>query len=154
MADPARSREVLRSLGYIAPGPHADTSQGVGADPKDKFPELLRYENALTRMEERRYDSAIAILRSILTTDAGNLLARRDLGIALIEKHQYSSAIAELRQVAGRAGDDYLTRYELGIAEEDAGRYTDAADQFEAACRISPATQCKEARERVRQKAP
>jgi choline-sulfatase len=152
-ADPGRSREVLRSLGYLAPGPRAGASQTPAADPKDKFPELLRYEDALVRMEERRYDSAIAIFRSILATDPGNLLVRRDLGVALIEKHAYANAIEELRHVAGSAGDDYLTRYELGIAEEAAGRYRDAADQFETACRISSATQCREALERVRQKA-
>jgi choline-sulfatase len=152
-ADPGRSTEVLRSLGYIAPGPHAGASAGSAADPKDKLPELLRYEDALTRMEERRYDSAIAILRSILVTDPHNLLARRDLGVALIEKHEYANAIVELKQVAGSAGDDYVTRYELGIAEEDAGRYKDAADQFETACRIAPgAAQCKDSLDRVRQK--
>jgi len=151
-ADPGRSQEVLRSLGYLAPGPQS-ASHAPAADPKDKLPELLRYEDALTRMQERRYDAAISILRSILVSDPRNLLVRRDLGVALIEKHQYSTAIAELRQVAGSAGDDYVTRYELGIAEEDAGQLTEAAGQFETACRIAPgAAQCKDSLARVRRK--
>ena len=144
--DPGRSQEVLRSLGYIAAGPRGGASHAPAADPKDKLPQLLRYEDALTRMEERRYDSAIAILQSILATDPRNLLVRRDLGCRLHrEAPVRGNAIAELRQVAGSAGDDYVTRYELGIAEEDAGRYTEAAGQFETACRIAPgAAQCKE----------
>ncbi len=153
--DPGRSQEVLRSLGYLAPGPHAATANVEHADPKDRLPELLRYEDALNRMAEKRYDSAIAILRSILASDVHNLLARRDLGVALIEKREYGGAIAELSRVAGSAGDDYVTRYELGIAEEGAGQYREAVSQFEIACRIAPAAaQCRESLERVRRKTP
>ena len=145
--------EALRSLGYLAPGPHAASPKTPPADPKDKFPELLRYEEAINRMEEKRYDSAITILRSILAADPGNLLARRDLGVALIEKRDYPAAIAQLRQVTGIAGDDYVTRYELGIAEENTGHIPEAAAQFEAACRLAPgAAQCQEALVRVRGK--
>jgi hypothetical protein len=152
-SDPKRSQEVLRSLGYIAPGPHSSSSASPPADPKDRLPELLRYEDALNRMEEKRYDAAVAILRSILAADPRNLLARRDLGVALIEKQDYAGAIAELHQVAGSAGDDYVTRYELGIAEEGASHFSEAATQFETACRIAPgAAQCKESLERVREK--
>jgi arylsulfatase A-like enzyme len=151
--DPQRSKEVLRSLGYIAPGPRGTGSSAPPADPKDRLPVLLRYEGALIRMEERRYDSAIAIFRSILTTDPHNLLARRDMGVALIEIKDFAHAIAELRQVAGSAGDDYVTRYELGIAEEGAGDDREALGQFETACRIAPgAAQCQEALDRVRKK--
>ncbi len=148
--DPQTSKEVLRSLGYLAPGPH-DASNLPPADPKDKLDELLRYEDALNRMEEKRYDSAIALLRAILAGDPRNLLARRDLGVALIEKKDFAAAATELRQVAGRAGDDYVTRYELGIAEEGLKHYREALGQYETACRIAPAAaQCQEALERVR----
>jgi arylsulfatase A-like enzyme len=151
-SDPSRSGEVLRSLGYLAPGPQASTP-AAAADPKDRLPELLRYEDALTAIGQKRYDSAIAILRSILAADPRNLLVRRDLGVALIEKKQFAEAITELRQVAALAVEDYVTRYELGVAREGAGEYREAADQFEAACRIAPAAaQCREALARVRQK--
>jgi len=151
--DPQRSQEVLRSLGYIAPGPQGAAGAAPPADPKDRLSELLRYEDALNRMVEKRYDAAIAILRSILVTDPRNLLARRDLGVTLIEKQEYAAALAELRQVAGSAGDDYVTRYELGIAEEGAEHYPEAVSQFEAACRIAPgAAQCRDSLDRVRQK--
>jgi hypothetical protein len=149
--DPNRNA-VLKSLGYLAPGPHA-AAPLKPADPKDKLPELLRYEDALNLMEDRRYDQAIAILKKILTTDETNLLARRDLGVALIEKHGYEQALQELQRVAGAASDDYVTRYELGVAQEGLGHLPEALSQFEFACRIAPAAaQCKDAVARIREK--
>ncbi len=150
--DPQTNKAVLESLGYLAPGPHAAVSQKP-ADPKDKLPELLRYEDALNLMEDKRYDQAIAILRKIVATDETNLLARRDLGVALIEKHSYEPALQELRRVAGAASDDYVTRYELGVAQEGLGHLPQALNQFQFACRIAPAAaQCKDAVARVQEK--
>jgi len=150
--DPERKKEVLQSLGYLAPGPRAVPS-GAAADPKDKLPELLRYEESLSLMAAGRHDSAIASLRAILAGDPANLLARRDLGVALIEKKAYGMAIAELQRVAGAAPDDYVTRYELGFASEQVNRLQEARDQYEAACKLAPeAGQSKEALARVRGK--
>jgi hypothetical protein len=149
--DPNRNA-ILKSLGYLAPGPRA-AEPPKPADPKDKLPELLRYEDALNLMEDKRYDAAIAILKKILITDETNLLARRDLGVALLEKHAYEQALRELQRVAGASSDDYVTRYELGVAQEGLGHLPEALNQFEFACRIAPAaTQCKDATARVREK--
>ena len=149
--DPNRDA-VLKSLGYLAPGPQS-ISRTKPADPKDKLPELLRYEDALNLMEDKRYDQAIAILQKILATDETNLLARRDLGVALIEKHSYEQALQQLQRVAAASSDDYVTRYELGIAQESLGHLPEALNQFEFACRIAPAAaQCKDAAARVREK--
>lgn len=147
---PARIEDsaALRSLGYLAPGPRAAT-QAPPADPKDKLPELLRYEESLNRMAARQYPAAIALLRAILTADPSNLLARRDLGVSLIEMHDYPGAIAQLREVVAAAADDYVTRYELGVAQEGAAHRQEAISQYEAACRISPAAQCREALARL-----
>jgi choline-sulfatase len=150
--DPQRKKEVLESLGYLAPGPRT-LSKTSGADPKDRLPLLLRYEEALNLLAAKRYDAAISALQSILVIDAGNLLARRDLGVAWIEHKDFGKAIPELQQVAVSAPDDYVTRYELGIANEETGRLRQAADQFEVAARLAPgAAQAKEAVERVRRK--
>jgi choline-sulfatase len=149
--DPERSA-VLKSLGYLAPGPRSN-GKTKPADPKDKLPELLRYEDALNLMEDKRYDQAISILRKILASDETNLLARRDLGVALIEKHNYEQALRELQRVAAASGDDYVTRYELGVAQEGLGHFPEALSQFEFACRIAPAAaQCKEAVQRVKER--
>ncbi len=149
--DPQRNQEVLESLGYLAPGPHSASSRGPAADPKDRLPELLRYEDALSLLEARRYDRAVSVFHEILKTDPHNLLARRDLGVTLIESKSFEAARAELRQVAVAAPDDYVTRYELGIADESLGLYREAMDQFQAACQVAPeADQCRAAIERVK----
>lgn len=142
-ADPSR-KAVLESLGYLAPGPRSGGGKGV-ADPKDKLPELIAYEEALDLMAARRYPQAATKLRAILAGDPGNLLARRDLGAALVENRDYSEAVGELRRVAAAAPDDFVTRFELGLAYEHAGRAAEARSEFEAACRIAPgAAQCRE----------
>lgn len=150
--DPQRNKEVLESLGYLAPGPHASI-KGREADPKDRLPELLQYEDALNLMEDKRYDAAIALLRKIVAADEGNLLARRDMGVALIEKRDFEGALRELLRVVGASSDDYVTRYELGLAQEGLGHLPEALGQFEFACRIAPAAeQCRQSADRVREK--
>ncbi len=145
--DPARRKEVLESLGYLAPGP---AGVGSGADPKDRLPDLIRYEEALDKMAERRYDLAIASLRTILARDPGNLLVRRDLGAALVESRKFAEAAAELQRVASASPGDYITRYELGLAYEGLSKFPEAKDQFDAACKLAPAAaQCLSAAERV-----
>jgi tetratricopeptide (TPR) repeat protein len=147
--DPVRERKALQSLGYLAPGPRATSGAGR-ADPKDKLPELLRYEDALSLMQAGRYGEAVQKFRSILASDPGNLLAHRDLGVALIEMHRYAEALGELQKVAASSVEDYITRYEMGIAQEALGHLAEAKSQFEAACRLAPrATQCSQALERL-----
>jgi choline-sulfatase len=150
--DPQRRQEVLKSLGYLAPGPRGQ-SKTPPADPKDRLPLLLRYEDAVNLIAARRYDAAITTLRAILATDPGNLLARRDLGVALAEKGDYAKALTELQQVAAAAPDDYVTRFQLGLACERTGRLTEAIDQFEIATRLAPeALPAKQALQRIRAK--
>jgi choline-sulfatase len=144
-------KAALASLGYIAPGPVS--SQTAGADLKDRLPELLRYEEALTLLSERRLAAAISAFRAILKSDPHNLLARRDLGVVLIEQKDYTRAAEELRQVAGASPNDYVTRYELGVAQESLGRMHEALAEFEIACSLAPgAAQCSDALARVRTK--
>jgi choline-sulfatase len=150
--DPVRNKEVLQSLGYLAPGPHS-TAKPPPADPKDRLPELLRYEEALDLLAAGRYDRAIAVFRGILAADPRNLLARRDLAVTLIESRNFQAARTELQQVAVAAPDDYVTRYELGIAHESLGLFREALNQFQTACRLAPeADQCRQAIERVKPK--
>ncbi|MDP9170772.1 MAG: sulfatase-like hydrolase/transferase [Acidobacteriota bacterium] len=143
-------KDVLESLGYLAPGPRSELKTPA-ADPKDRLPELLRYEDALTLLQQKRVPAAVAILRGILVSDPRNLLARRDLGVALIEQKKFTEALVELRQVAGASEGDYVTLFELGVANELLGKLPQALAAFEAACRLAPgAVQCKDAVARVR----
>ncbi len=102
-------------------------------------------------LQQKRVPAAVAILRGILVSDPRNLLARRDLGVALIEQKKFTEALVELRQVAGASEGDYVTLFELGVANELLGKLPQALAAFEAACRLAPgAVQCKDAVARVR----
>ena len=144
--------EALKSLGYIGPGPKPKATAAL-ADPKDRLPILIQYDEALSLMAAQRTPAAVAIFRKILTADPGNLLARRDLGVALIQLHQYPQAITELRTVVAAAPDDYVTRYELATALEASQKLPEALDQFRAACQTAPGSgQCEAALKRVQTK--
>lgn len=144
--------EALKSLGYIGPGPKPKAATAL-ADPKDRLPLLIQYDEALSLMASGRTPAAVAVFRKILAADPGNLLARRDIGVALIELHQFPQAVAELRTVVAAAPDDYVTRYELGLALEETQKLPEALDQFRAACQTAPgASQCETALKRVQSK--
>jgi predicted Zn-dependent protease len=136
--------EALKSLGYIGPGPRSGAA--ATADPKDRLPLLLRYEEALDYPAARR----VAAFRRILAVDPGNLLVRRDLGVALVEVKQYEKAVVELRSVAAASPEDYVTRYTLGTALEALQKPREAADQYRVACEAAPGSlQCRTALQRV-----
>ncbi len=151
--DPERERKALQSLGYLAPGTTRTIGSWARGSEAIKLPELLRYEDALTLMQAGRYGEAVQKFRAILAGDPGaNLLARRDLGVALIETHRYAEALAELQNVAASSVEDYITRYEMGVAQESLGHLAEAKSQFEVACRLAPhAAQCSQALERLNQ---
>lgn len=152
-AAPATNRQdALKSLGYIGPGPKPKAAPPL-ADPKDRLPILIQYDEALSLMAARRTQAAIGVFRKILIADPGNLLARRDLGVALVELRQFPQAITELRTVVAAAPDDYVTRYELGTALEETQKLPEALDQFRAACQAAPGSgQCQTTLKRVQSK--
>lgn len=148
----ARERALLGSLGYVAPGPRT-ASSGSRADPKDKMAEFRAYEDAQVLLYERRTTEAIAVLRKIVAGDAGNILARRDLGGAYLELKQYARAREVLAQVLLAAPDDYVTQYQLGLACEHLGQLRQAIEHLEAACKIAPdSVPCQSELESVRKR--
>lgn len=134
---PDRNKQVLESLGYLAPGPRS-SAHTSGADPKDKLSELLNYEDAVTLLGKGQTAAAIRGFRSIVAADPNNLLARRDLGVALIEHKQFAQALPELRKVQSASPGDYITLYELGIADEALGNTRQALADYQAAASLAP----------------
>ncbi len=137
-----RTRALLGSLGYLSVGPGAKLASS-GPDPKDRLPEYLLYEKALTALADRRMAEAIAILHEILLLDPHNTLARRDLGECYTEQRVYSKARSCFRQVLTAEPDDYTAHLELGIVDEHLGLLEEALEHVRAACRIYPdSAQC------------
>lgn len=127
---------ALKSLGYLAPG--ARSNEISGADPKDRLPEYQLYERAQDDMLSGRTAAAITILRRILAQDAGNTLARRDLGIAYNSQQKYAPARANLEKAAIAAPSDFVVQFELGVADEHLGSLDAALEHLRAACRLAP----------------
>ena len=147
-AEPAQvspaTRTLLRSLGYLAAGPHA-ANTNAGPDPKDKLPEFQLYERAQLSLSYQRLDEAIALLTRLLAQDPKNLLARRDLGGAYLDRKLYSQARTNLEQVLAAAPDDYVAHYELAITDKNLGLAKDARTHLETACKLAPdAAQCRQ----------
>ena len=148
-----RTRALLGSLGYLAPGPRAKI-EGTAPDPKDRIHEFQLYEKATVYVYERRVSMAIATFQQILAADPKNVLARRDLGDCYLEQRSYTRARRELSQVLAAAPDDYMTQFELGVAEEHLGLWKEARDHFQSACRAAPESdQCRRELENVERKA-
>jgi choline-sulfatase len=140
---PQGTRALLGSLGYLSVGPGARLASS-GPDPKDRLPEYLLYEKALTAVADRRMAEAIAILHEILVRDSHNTLARRDLGECYTEQRVYSKARVCFRQVLAAEPNDYTAHLELGIVDEHLGLLDEALEHVQAACKIYPdSAQCQ-----------
>lgn len=136
------TRALLGSLGYLSVGPGTHLASS-GPDPKDRLPEYLLYEKALTAVADRRIAEAIAVLHEILARDPHNTLARRDLGECYTEQRVYSKARSCFRQVLAAEPNDYTAHLELGIVDEHLGLLKEALENVRAACRIYPdSAQC------------
>lgn len=143
-----RNREMLTSLGYLAPGPKSAASR---ADPKDRLPEFHLYEKVQVALAEHRPKEAADLLERLVRKDPGNTLARRDLGDAYMTLHNYTAARDCFQKVLGSAPTDYVSNYELGLAEEHLGQLAQALDHIQTACRIAPeAAQCQRKLEQLK----
>jgi predicted Zn-dependent protease len=120
----------------VSPGPKSSTPSL--ADPKDRLPEFLQYEDAEIALYKGRLTEAAATLRKILAEDPGNMLARRDLGGVYLEQKLWTRARAELEKVAAQAPDDYVTQYQLSLALEELHLPDRAAAHKKLACQIAP----------------
>lgn len=130
----SRTREVLKSLGYLAGGRQPARKQP--ADPKDKLPEAEAYENGLAFLYSARYEKAIATFQRIVTRDAGNLPALCALGESYLRQGDGTRALA-LWQRALEKDPDYQP------AADSIGEYWLARKDYEKACRFVPAApQC------------
>jgi tetratricopeptide (TPR) repeat protein len=128
---------VLKSLGYLAPGPRAALTAD-GPDPKDRLTEYGLYEQAQHEVMSGRHANAVRILRQLLDRDPGNTLARRDLGIAYNAQGSYAEARTSLQQVLAVAPSDFVSHFELGMADEHLGLFPEALEQLGIACRMAP----------------
>lgn len=144
------TRALLSSLGYLAGGPKTG-ARNAGPDPKDKLAEFQLYERVELALSNQRRAEAVVLLSRLLADDAGNLLARRDLGSVCLDQKLYAKAQQCFKQVLAASPNDYVAHFGLGIADRNLGLIREARQQLEAACRIAPgAAQCKAELEKMK----
>jgi arylsulfatase A-like enzyme len=137
-----QTEKLLASLGYLASGPRG-TPTISGPDPKDRLAEFRLYESAIALVADRHLKEAVVLLQRVLSEDAGNTLARRDLAACYLDLHDYGKARANFQQVVAEAPGDYPSQFGLGIAAKHLGLIDEARAHLLTACRLAPrASQC------------
>ncbi len=84
------------------------------------------YKLGREALDKEDYEKALAELRLAVKENPANVIAVRDLGIALVETQSYKSAALILEKALQRLPQDGLTRLYLGMAYEKTGRLDDA----------------------------
>jgi len=115
--------ERLRALGYVAssaPPASADTAprpeSGIGA--WDQF------EDALSALNERRADAALAALTKLAATNPDAEVFQSTYARALLENGQSARALDAYRRAAKRWPTDALLLHDLAVAARDAAGRT------------------------------
>ena len=127
---PARTREVLGSLGYTAGGRQSAGKQP--ADPKDRVAESEAYESGLALLYSSQYQKAIRAFSRIVAEDARNLPSLCALGEAYLRSGNATRAL-EMWQQALEKDPHYQP------AADSLGEYWLGQKNFEKGCRFVPA---------------
>jgi tetratricopeptide (TPR) repeat protein len=91
------------------------------------------------RLQQRRYDEAIAIYREVIGLDANNPAAYTNLGIALVGLDREGDAVPVFTKAVELEPDDPALRRNLGNALAAVGRLDEAFEQYTRALSLSPA---------------
>lgn len=131
---PADVAERLRSLGYLTGGAIARPSL---RDPKELAATAVRIESAIA-IERADPARAIAEFQAALRDDAGNMLVRQQLAVALTAAGRFDEAVAELRQLMTSGDDSEETLVLLGDTLRLAGKADQAIRVLEQAAARDP----------------
>lgn len=125
--------EKLTALGYVGATRSAAAGSAGGIDPKDRVATANALHNAITSIENGRYDRATPLLERVVATDPQIYLAQFQLGVARARQRSYAKAIEPLRKAIELLPDSGMAHYELGVALYETGDWKTAASHFEIA---------------------
>jgi choline-sulfatase len=152
---PALSPEALaelESLGYLAASPRggagdAGARHGVplppgggnaAPDPKDRFAEFERYQNAFVALTEGHAAAALPVFQSIVSQDPQNTLARFHLGECLLQRKKPVDALREWGTVL-KLDPQYAPAAEsIGEYWMTQGDYDKARRRFQQVLALTP----------------
>ncbi len=142
-ADPALTSsemQKLASLGYVGleksgAGVSASTQ---GTDPKDVIAAATKTLAALIDLEDGKPDTAVPVLRQVLSAQPNMYLAQYGLGAALLQEQHYAEAIAPLHKAIELQPDSPWAHYAMGLSLMKTGDFKSSAVHFEIASRLLP----------------
>ena len=144
-APPALSPETiaeLESLGYLAAQPRrisGGTDSDLAApDPKDRFAEFTRYQNAFVALTEGHASAALPAFQSIVSQDPQNTLAQFHLGECYLQLKKPQDALREWDTVL-KLDPDYAPAAEsIGEYWLAQGNYDKARRRFQQVLALTP----------------
>ncbi|MDE0110400.1 MAG: tetratricopeptide repeat protein [Bryobacterales bacterium] len=102
---------------------------------------LLHFNRGVALVDEKRYEEAIAALRSGLALDATHAEARLTLAKVLVTSHQYEPALAEIdryAELAGTVAQSFDELYVRGLALRHLNRLDESEAALRAALAVDP----------------
>jgi tetratricopeptide (TPR) repeat protein len=96
------------------------------------------YSRGQKALEQERYGDAIRELKQAIAENPKDILAIRDLGIAVYSKGNLNLSLRLLNIARMRVPEDPVTSYYIGRIYEDSGDYAKAIDMYKNYINLSP----------------
>jgi choline-sulfatase len=126
--------QKLASLGYVGLQKSAGAGAALtGTDPKDKIAIANKVLVSTLAVERGKAGSAVSVLQSIASTDAGLYLAQYSLGEDLAQKGQFADAVKYLHKAIELQPDSAWAHFWIGFSLVKTGDFKTAVVHLEIA---------------------
>jgi choline-sulfatase len=129
----SRTREMLRSLGYLSSSDAPPQPDGSPVDPKDNMKLWARIETGLARFNQGNDAAAIDTFNRALAEDSNIPILYDHIGWSYIRLNQYDRAEEIYRRAIDRGFDSAETRANLGLIYLRWGEFAKAERELQAA---------------------
>jgi arylsulfatase A-like enzyme/Tfp pilus assembly protein PilF len=118
------TRAKLASLGYV--GGASPQKSDAERDPKEMLPLFRKFEEAIWRIHDHKFDEARAMLGELVSADPANAVFRSSLARVERQSGHYQEAIRLYRDIVAATPDDADGWYNLAVCLQEAGRGKEA----------------------------
>jgi len=120
--------ERLTALGYLASEVNTAKKSDL-PDPKNKIKVVNDLEKAKNHFDRENYDLAIPLVKAIIDSDPGVILAYHLLGNCYFQKEMYAEALENYRYVIAQQADFIIVAYDVLECLSRMGRNDDAIEE-------------------------
>lgn len=130
------TQEMLRALGYLAPGQDQAAMQGM--DPKDGLPIYGMLEDARHYIQRHKLNEAESTLRKLLEGAPNHVSALNLLGLTLFQQGRMDDALAIYQKSLSLMAEQPRIYIMLASIKMSANAYDEAQTFLDAALQLSP----------------